>query len=196
MFISRVLAGDAAIGEAKRLQGRAHVRYGHLAASSLTPDGWLPWHDRVARWFGVYAADGRLAAVASKISRGSAGGVIEASGVAKAAGVPLDATLVLYRAMYHDSLDRGERVWVMTVIPPVRAVLERFMEGGIVVSPRTVEVAELHPEVRPGVVVHPAWGVVDGFTDRIRAAGDASSTAQRRDLLYAVAARFEDRALG
>ncbi|MEU4689445.1 hypothetical protein [Actinoplanes sp. NPDC023714] len=191
-----VLTDPAAIAAAKRLQGRAHLRYGHLPREALTAEGWLPWHDRAggapARWFGARSAGGRLVAVATKIARGG-DGVVEASGAAKAAGTPPEVTLGLYRAMYHDSVDRGERLWVMNVVPPVRATLERFLEGGIVVSPAVVRARDLHPSVLPGVVVHPASGLVDGFTTRIRAAGDAAQDLSRRDLLYGVAAFFDDR---
>jgi len=44
-FRCRVLTGAAEVAAAKRLQGGAYVRQGHLDAARLTPEGWLPWHD-------------------------------------------------------------------------------------------------------------------------------------------------------
>ncbi|WP_328472536.1 hypothetical protein OHA21_10170 [Actinoplanes sp. NBC_00393] len=72
-----LLTGPAAIAEAKRLQGQAFVRHGHLPPQALTAQGWLPWHDRIdagrVRWFGAYSAAGDLAAVARKISSDGTG---------------------------------------------------------------------------------------------------------------------------
>ncbi|WP_433378942.1 hypothetical protein ACQPZX_12600 [Actinoplanes sp. CA-142083] len=194
-FECRALVEPVALAEAKGLQADAYVRSGHLPAAALTREGWLPWHDRAAahrvRWFGTYDAGGRLVAVATKVSGGSLPTlrlmgddrpaaldgcpselIAEPSGVAKAPHVPLIATLHLYRAIYHDSVRRGDRLWVMSVIPAVRATLERVLPGAVTVGARPIRLAGAYPGVRAETVVYPAWGAVDGFTAQIRAAGN------------------------
>ena len=37
-----MLTDRATIADAKRLQGQAHPRYGHLPCEALTAEGWLP----------------------------------------------------------------------------------------------------------------------------------------------------------
>ncbi|WP_433833165.1 hypothetical protein ACQP2E_18115 [Actinoplanes sp. CA-015351] len=205
-FPCRVLTGAGEIGAAKRLQGAAYVRHGHLAPEALTSEGWLPWHDQVepgrVRWFGVHDADGLLA-VARKIAGTvslppaapagiSRDRLVEVSGVAKADHADRAATLHVYRGIYQDSVRRGEQMWVMSVIPALRATLERVAPGGISFGQRAVRVADVHPQVGPDVVVYPAWGLVDGFTARIRAAADRESDAGRRRFLLGVADFMDD----
>lgn len=257
----RLLTGAAAIGAAKRLQGAAYVRHGHLPARALTEDGWLPWHDRVAadrvRWFGVHDEAGGLVAVAQKItvdgrglaslpaialldtspaeglgtsrpadvasaarpaaavpaapagaaglveqmgdlrSAGALSGlpepVVEVSGAAKAPHAPLAATMHAYKAIYQDSRHRGDRAWVMSVIPELRTTLRRVAPGGITVGPHPLRISNLHPEVRPDVLAYPAWGLVHGFTARIRAAADAEPDPARRHFLHESADFLDDR---
>ncbi|MBB2949156.1 hypothetical protein FB565_008961 [Actinoplanes lutulentus] len=196
----RLLTGAEEIAAAQRLQGQAYVRHGHLAAEALTSDGWLPWHDQVeagrVRWFGVHDADGLLAVAKKIVSLTAAApvgdGLVEVSGVAKADRADLAATLHVYRAIYQDSVRRAERMWVMSVIPALRATLERVAPGGISFGQRVVRVADVHPQVRPEVVVYPAWGLVDGFTARIRASADRESDAPRRQFLHGVADFMDD----
>ena len=203
-FACRPLRGPEAIGAARRLQAAAHVRHLHLSPADLTPEGWLPWHeesDGQGRWFGAHDPGGRLVAVALKTlkittlvyGRSPLPGTVEVSGVAKVAGAPLSATMHLYRAMYHDSLRSGDRRWVMSVVPALRATLERVVPGGVTVSPVAFPVADTHPQVRPHVLVHPARALVDGFTARIRA---VAGNDERRAFLHGVADFMDDRSAG
>ncbi|GIF22070.1 hypothetical protein BJ973_002397 [Actinoplanes tereljensis] len=177
---------------AKRLQGEAYVRHGHLPASELTSEGWLPWHDEIpaerVHWFGSFDAAGMLVAVGRRMVTDSTGslslpaarlmaappagdGVVELSGVAKAADAPGVATLHLFRALYRESLRCGDRLWVMSVVPSLRATLERIAPGGITIGPDPVRMSGVYPGVRADVLAYPAWGVVGTFTASIRAAG-------------------------
>jgi hypothetical protein len=193
-FECRPLIEPVALAAAKRLQADAYVRGGHLREGALTREGWLPWHDRSAahrvRWFGSYDEDGRLVAVATKISGGPLPAlhlmgddrpaaldgcpperIAEPAGVAKAPDAPRIATLHVYRAMYHDSLRGGDRFWVMSVIPAMRATLERALPGAITVGTRAIRLDGAYPGTHPETLAYPAWGVVGDFTAQLRAAG-------------------------
>ena len=200
-FRCRSLTDPAEIAAAKRLQGRAYVRQGHLPPESLTRDGFLPWHDdppadRVT-WFGVFGAGGDLVATGRMITgdrlpallgRPGGPGVVEPAGLAKEPGAPPVATLLIVRAFYRDSLRRGDRRWVMTVAPALRTTLCRVVPGAITIDPRPVAMREQFPDVRPEAYAYPASGEVAGFVPGIRsfAASVGGDDAYRR-FLYGVA---------
>ncbi|MEU8239139.1 hypothetical protein AB0C07_12905 [Actinoplanes missouriensis] len=133
---------------------------------------------------------GTMGALPPEVLRGP---VAEVSGVAKAPHAPLAATMHAYRAIYQDSRNRRERAWIMSVIPELRTTLHRVAQGGITIGPRPLRMADLHPEVRPDVLTYPAWGLVHGFTARIRAAADAHPDPARRNFLHESADFLDNR---
>ena len=197
-FRCRVMTDPAEIAAAKRLQGEAYVRHGHLDAARLTPEGWLPWHDDppAAAWFGVFGA--RLVAAARLIGPGrlpalahcpvpGPGPVVEPAGLAKAPGAPLIATLLIYRAFYRESLRRGDRWWVMTVAPALRATLRVVVPGALTIGSRAVTMQEQFPGVRVGAYAYPAWGEVSALTDGIRGVAAAAGDREYGSFLRKVA---------
>jgi hypothetical protein len=143
-----------------------------------------PPADRV-RWFGVFGPDGELVSVGRKVVSDGTGldslpavkimgveqpsalasalrdcppdRVVEPSGVAKLAHAPLIATMLIYQALYQDSVRCGERLWVMTVMPVLRTTLRIVTPGAIRFSPRAVAVLNDYPGMRPQVRAYPAW---------------------------------------
>ncbi|MET0422308.1 MAG: hypothetical protein ABW046_00440 [Actinoplanes sp.] len=237
----RAVTAPAVLAAAKRLQGEAYVRDRHLPAEALTPQGWLPWHDRgpAARacWFGAFDETDALVAVAGRIggeavagrmgngaaagvSEGQIGGevvlpairlmgddlpetikgcpaglVAELTGVAKAPHAPLSATLHVYRELYRACVRGGDRLFVMSVVPALRATIERVLPRAVTISPRAVPVQATYPGVRADVVAYPAWGAVATFTAGIRAAAADAPEPAHRTFLAGVAT-FMDEGIG
>lgn len=179
-----------------------------------------PSSERV-RWFGAFGADGELVAAGRKIASDgtgpdplpafgpmtagqlpglagaraqcSGGGVVELAGVAKRPHAPLFATMLIYRALYQDSVRCGDQLWVMSVVPVLRTTLRLIAPGAITISSHAVALPDDHyPGVRPGVRAYPAWAEVDTFTTEIRTVADAVHSAEYRQFLRSVASFLDD----
>ena len=118
--------------------------------------------------------------------------VVELSGVAKRPHAPLIATLLVYRALYQDSLRCGDRLWVMAIMPALRTTLGIVAPGAITISPLAVPMRDGYPDLPPHLHVHPAWGRVDTLTAVLHAAADAADEAGYQQFLRVVATFMDD----
>jgi hypothetical protein len=196
-----------------------HLHADGLTPEGWVPWHDHPPADRV-RWFGVFGTDGKLVAVGRKVVSDGTGPdslpavriigteqpvalasalrqcspdcVVEPSGVAKLAHAPLIATMLIYRALYQDSVWCGDRLWVMTLMPVLRTTLRIVTPGAIKISPRAVAVLNDYPGIRPQVRAFPAWGEVGAFTDEIRAVAEATHDAEYRRFLHTIATFLDD----
>jgi hypothetical protein len=181
-----------------------------------------PPADRV-RWFGVFGTDGDMvavgrkividdtgvgslpvmglmgsdqpAALASAVRQCSPDEVVEPSAMAKVRNTPLIATLLIYRALYQDSMRCGDRLWVMTVMPVLRTALQIVTAGAITVGAHPVSVLNDYPGMRPDAHAYPAWTEVGTLLYRMRAAADATENAEYKRFIH-TGATFLDKGIG
>jgi hypothetical protein len=172
------------------------------------------------RWFGTFGTDGKMvavgrkividdtgvgslpairlmgtdqpAALASALRQCSPDQVVEPSAIAKLPNMPLIATLLIYRALYQDSIRCGDRLWVMTVMPVLRTTLQVVTAGEITVGAHPVSVLNDYPGMRPDAHAYPAWTEVGTLPYRIRAAADATENAEYRQFLHAGATFLDE----
>jgi hypothetical protein len=138
----------------------------------------------------------RPTALASALRRWSPHEVVEPSAIAKSSTTPLMATFLIYRAFYQDSMSRGERLWVMTVMPALRTTLRIVTAGAITVGAHPVSVLNDYPGMAADAPAYPAWTEVSALPHRMRAAADATENGEYSRFLHAGATFLDEGAGG